>query len=380
MTRRKWRCWHGRDGPRRRVRGCRQRALLGRRPTRRCAGSRVTLGGLRATPTPLPGGHCFTLGFLRHAADEDVAGHDRARACSPFRLVTALWMWGKVARGSPGRPSSVAWVHRWFRLSGLRRLAPGRVPLLVGAGVSAPASNGAVLVHGPCRGARFYGAYAAKMPSGLRLARAAVPTHCRGSVPLVLTTFVRHVGCRRRTGFFTPFRAPPSPNVHSEGRCLSVPPLTRRGLLRGSALAAVSAVVGYVVARATAAAAGRGSRSLRGPTPYGPGSGPRRHTVLATVDANPARAARSSAGVPCSPRPARAEVHAVSATCTHEGCTVGRPQQTARSPVRGHGKRVPTQRPEAVLRGTGKTGPCPAVAVTVQGNQVVPGIGAHFRT
>jgi Rieske Fe-S protein len=144
---------------------------------------------------------------------------------------------------------------------------------------------------------------------------------------------------------------------------VSVQPLTRRSVLTGAVLSTAAAVVGYVIARNTDAASA--SQPAAGANGYGPSGGA---AVLSTVTK------LAGGGVVVSgvvlTQDSSGGVHAVSATCTHQGCTVGSPQRGVVScPCHGSQFDAATGR---VLRGPA-TRPLPAVTVHVQGNQIVRG-------
>ena len=96
--------------------------------------------------------------------------------------------------------------------------------------------------------------------------------------------------------------------------------MTRRGLLNGSLVALAGAVGGYVVARGSSAA-----RPVRGTTAanaYGPADAAvgRRLVPLADVPVGGGVVLTGESLVVT--RPAPDDVHAFSAVCTHQGCTV----------------------------------------------------------
>ncbi len=143
---------------------------------------------------------------------------------------------------------------------------------------------------------------------------------------------------------------------------MSVPMLTRRGFGRASAFAVVSAVVGYVVGRNSSAANAKPGAAANG---YGAISG-HAAQVLTTLEAIPADG-KVVDGVVLTRDPA-GNVHAVSATCTHQGCTVGSPKNgTVTCPCHGSEFNATTG---AVLRGPA-TNALPAITVAVRGDQVV---------
>ena len=144
---------------------------------------------------------------------------------------------------------------------------------------------------------------------------------------------------------------------------MSLQPMTRRSALTGAATLAVGVVAGYLFGRnsdaARAAAPGTAANA------YGP---VKSAEVLASV------ADIGSAGVVAHgivlTRDSSGAVHGVSATCTHQGCTVGAPHGgVVNCPC--HGSRFDAATGK-VLRGPA-TRPLPAVPVHVQGTQVVRG-------
>ena len=144
---------------------------------------------------------------------------------------------------------------------------------------------------------------------------------------------------------------------------MSVPALSRRGFFSASGFAVVSAVVGYVVARHSAAAQtrpGTAAANAYGPAPAHAAQ------VLTTLSSIPA-GGEVVGGVVLT-RSATGDVRAVSATCTHQGCTVGQPNNgIVTCPC--HGSQFDAVS-GAVRRGPASR-PLPAVAVAVQGDQVV---------
>jgi Rieske Fe-S protein len=96
--------------------------------------------------------------------------------------------------------------------------------------------------------------------------------------------------------------------------------LTRRGVVRGGVVAAVGAVAGFLAARTSS-----GARATRGTTAanaYGApsGGGGKLLAALATIPHNGGIVLRKQAIVLI--RGAADDVHAFSAVCTHQGCTV----------------------------------------------------------
>jgi Rieske Fe-S protein len=145
---------------------------------------------------------------------------------------------------------------------------------------------------------------------------------------------------------------------------VSIDALSRRSVLVGAVATAVGAVAGFVAARGSAAAAAKpatAAANAYGPAPQGGGQ------RLADLAAIPPGGGVVVDGVVVT-RDAAGGVHGVSATCTHQGCTVGTPRGgTVTCPCHGSQFNAVTG---AVLRGPA-TRPLPPIAVTVQGTTVV---------
>jgi Rieske Fe-S protein len=145
---------------------------------------------------------------------------------------------------------------------------------------------------------------------------------------------------------------------------VSLSDVSRRSVLRGCALAVSGGVVGFVVARQSDAADDKAPTAAA--NGYGPSSNST-NNALTTVAAVPAGGGLIKNGVVVTKDDA-GTIHAFSATCTHQGCTV--------SSVSGgailcpcHGSKFDAST-GAVLRGPA-TRPLPAVPVAVQGDQIV---------
>jgi len=94
--------------------------------------------------------------------------------------------------------------------------------------------------------------------------------------------------------------------------------LSRRGVLRGSLVTALGAVAGYLVARTSAAA--RSGRGTAAANAYGPSTTPR---LLIRLDRVPRGGGVVLTGADVVvTRTVAGDVHAFSAICTHQGCTV----------------------------------------------------------
>ena len=142
--------------------------------------------------------------------------------------------------------------------------------------------------------------------------------------------------------------------------------LTRRGLLRGSLVALAGGVGGYLVAHGSSAA-----RSVPGATAanaYGPAktAGGRRLVPLADVPVGGGVVLTGESVVVT--RPAPDDVHAFSAVCTHQGCTVDRVADgTIECPC--HGSRFDAA--TGAVRHGPATRPLAPVPVAVRSGEVV---------
>jgi Rieske Fe-S protein len=148
---------------------------------------------------------------------------------------------------------------------------------------------------------------------------------------------------------------------------VSVPRLSRRSLLGGAGLGLVGGVLGYVVAQnSDAADAKRLTTAANGYGPPNPGpSGDGQ--VLASLSDIPTGGGIVTGGVVVT-RDADGGVHALSATCTHQGCTVSSVEQGQVScPCHGSVFDASTG---AVVRGPASR-PLPPVTVVVRSGRVV---------
>lgn len=138
--------------------------------------------------------------------------------------------------------------------------------------------------------------------------------------------------------------------------------LSRRSVLTGAAVAVVGGVAGYAVARNSSAAKqkrGTTAANAYGPAPAAPGG-----QALATVAQIPAGGglilAKQSIVLT---RSADGSVHAFSAVCTHQGCTVDRVSGGAiRCPCHGSTFDAAT----GAVTGGPAPSPLPKIAVTVR--------------
>lgn len=149
---------------------------------------------------------------------------------------------------------------------------------------------------------------------------------------------------------------------------MSLTDVSRRSVLRGFALAVAGGIAGFLVARQSDAANAKSATTAA--NGYGPSS-TRSNTVLTTVAKVPAGGGVviGSAGVVVT-KDASGTIHAFSATCTHQGCTVSSVSGgTINCPC--HGSRF-NANTGAVVQGPASR-PLPVVAVTVRGDQIVRG-------
>jgi len=141
--------------------------------------------------------------------------------------------------------------------------------------------------------------------------------------------------------------------------------LTRRGVLRGALVAIVGAVAGFLSARAGPAARtprGTTAANAYGPTPRGAG---RLLVALDEVPRGGGLVLQSQAIVLT--RTASGDLHAFSAVCTHQGCTVATVAHgTIDCPC--HGSRFDATT-GSVTAGPA-TRPLPTVAVSVRSGNV----------
>lgn len=148
---------------------------------------------------------------------------------------------------------------------------------------------------------------------------------------------------------------------------MSVPRLSRRSLLSGAGLAAAGAIAGFLVARNSDAADAKQPTAAAngyGPPPSGSGGGGQ---VLGTVSDIPTGGGIVTGGVVVT-RDDSGNVHAFSATCTHQGCTVSSVEH-GRITCPCHGS-VFDAGTGAVVNGPA-TRPLPAIDVAVRRGQVV---------
>ena len=139
---------------------------------------------------------------------------------------------------------------------------------------------------------------------------------------------------------------------------MSVQPLTRRSLLTGGAIAVAGGIAGFIVGRNSDAASAKSPTSYAnayGPATGGGSGGAQVLTSLSDVTGDGVVVH----GVVLT-RTATGGVQGVSATCTHQGCTVGSPQGgVVTCPCHGSQFEASTGR---VIRGPA-TAPLPAVPV-----------------
>ena len=148
---------------------------------------------------------------------------------------------------------------------------------------------------------------------------------------------------------------------------MSVGELTRRSILNGCALAAVAGLVGFVVAKKSAASTPKSATAAA--NAYGTvDSGGQ---LLAKINQVPAGGGLilASAGVVLT-KDAKGTVRGFSATCTHQGCAVDAIENGA-IVCPCHGSRF------EIATGAAVSGPAtrglPSVAVVVQGDGVFTG-------
>jgi Rieske Fe-S protein len=146
------------------------------------------------------------------------------------------------------------------------------------------------------------------------------------------------------------------------------PPLSRRSVTRGAAVVVAGGVVGWAAARLSTLS--RPAAGTAAANSYGPATGSS-GTELARVDQVPegGGVVLGSAGVVLTRTP-DGQVHAFSATCTHQGCTVDS-VAGGRISCPCHGSQFDAVTGE-VLRGPA-TRPLPPVTVEVSNGVVSTG-------
>ncbi len=146
---------------------------------------------------------------------------------------------------------------------------------------------------------------------------------------------------------------------------MSVPALARRSFLRGLAVVAGAAVAGFAATRASGLADPKGATAAA--NAYGPASKTNTEP-LASLDDVPVGGGivLDSASVVLT-RDAAGMVHGLSATCTHQGCTVSSVEKgVIGCPCHGSTFNAKTGAPIAGPA----TRPLPKVPVTVRDNSV----------
>ena len=96
--------------------------------------------------------------------------------------------------------------------------------------------------------------------------------------------------------------------------------LSRRGVLRGSVTALVGVAAGYLAVRASGVA--RGARGTTAANAYGPSTGRPERLLIALDEVPPSGGVVLRDDDIVLSRTIDGELHAFSAVCTHQGCTV----------------------------------------------------------
>jgi Rieske Fe-S protein len=142
--------------------------------------------------------------------------------------------------------------------------------------------------------------------------------------------------------------------------------LSRRGVLSGAAVALVGGVVGFVVGGRSSAA--RGPRGTTAANAYGPPAPPGGAALVALARVPTGGGVVLAAQKIVVTRTADGAVHAFSAVCTHQGCTVDTVTRgTIGCPCHGSQFDAGTG---AVVAGPA-TRPLPRIGVAVRNGQVV---------
>jgi Rieske Fe-S protein len=145
---------------------------------------------------------------------------------------------------------------------------------------------------------------------------------------------------------------------------VAVPYLTRRAVVRGTLVAVVGGVAGYLTAR-TSGVVGVAPGTTAA-NAYGPPAGPGGRPLIALDQLRPGHAVVVASERVVLARSADGAVHAFSAVCTHQGCTVGVADGTLACPCHGSMFNPDTG---AVLQGPAGR-PLPSVRVTVRNGKV----------
>jgi Rieske Fe-S protein len=141
--------------------------------------------------------------------------------------------------------------------------------------------------------------------------------------------------------------------------------LSRRSALQGAAIVAVGGVLGALVARNSAAA--RTKRGTTAANAYGPAPATRPTRLAAVADVPRGGGIVVDRPAVVLVRSADDQVHAFSAVCTHQGCTVDK-VANGRIDCPCHGSRFDAAT-GAVVGGPAPR-PLPAVAVVVRNGEV----------
>jgi Rieske Fe-S protein len=145
---------------------------------------------------------------------------------------------------------------------------------------------------------------------------------------------------------------------------VAVSALTRRAAVRGVVVTAIGGVAGYLTVRLSGAGGRPGGAAAA--NAYGPSASGAAQPLLAVARIPAGGAAVLPDAQIVLSRTAGDEVRAFSATCTHQGCTVGVSGGVLECPC--HGSRFAAGT-GAVLRGPA-TRPLPAVPVSVRNGEV----------
>jgi Rieske Fe-S protein len=146
---------------------------------------------------------------------------------------------------------------------------------------------------------------------------------------------------------------------------MSVPALARRSVLRGLAVAAGAAVAGFVTTRASGLADPKGRTAAA--NAYGPASKTRAEPLASLDDVPIGGGIVLDSATIVLTRDAGGTVHGLSATCTHQGCTVSSVENgVIVCPCHGSTFNAETGAP---IQGPA-TRPLPEIPVTVRDNSV----------
>jgi Rieske Fe-S protein len=146
------------------------------------------------------------------------------------------------------------------------------------------------------------------------------------------------------------------------------PAVTRRGLIRGVVVTAGAGIAGYVLAHGSSYASRKRVATAANASGYGGTSGRKQLTTLSAVPIGGGVILAQQDVVVT--RDDNGDVHAFSATCTHQGCMVTE-VTNGQIVCPCHGSRFNSSSGDPIAGPAPR--PLPSVAVTVEGNAIFAG-------